>query len=39
MKNNPDAMITTEQLETILEVSKSFKEEITGNIPEQEELD
>ncbi|CAG8706523.1 1360_t:CDS:10 [Rhizophagus irregularis] len=39
MKNNPDAMITTEQLETILDISKSFKEEITGNIPEPEELD
>ena len=30
-KNDPDALITTEQLETILEISKSFSEEILGD--------
>ncbi|GES98941.1 ATPase, AAA domain containing protein [Rhizophagus clarus] len=38
IKNNPDELITTQQLETILDVSESFKEEITGDIPNQEEL-
>ncbi|GBB86733.1 hypothetical protein RclHR1_13120004 [Rhizophagus clarus] len=38
-KNNPNAMITTQQLETILDISKSFDKELAENDFEKQDSD
>lgn len=38
-KNDPDALITTQQVETILDISKSFGEELAENDLNKQDLD
>lgn len=38
-KNDPDALITTQQVETILDISKSFGEELAENDLKMQDMD